>query len=80
MQRRLAALAILLITQTAFTFDHRHAERNALLKQHVVLISDDNASQADYTGFKTDRAALKKYLDELLAVGEADRALNAAKP
>jgi hypothetical protein len=72
MKRLLAALTLLLITQTAFAFDHRHAEWSALLKQHVALIGNGNASQVNYAGFKTDRAALKKYLDALSAVGEAD--------
>jgi hypothetical protein len=29
----------------------------------VALIGNGNASQVDYAGFKTDRAALKAYLD-----------------
>ena len=72
MKRLLAALTLLLITQTAFAFDHRHVEWSALLKQHVALIGNGNASQVNYAGVKTDRAALKKYLDALSAVSEAD--------
>lgn len=72
MKKRLAALTLLLIAHAAFAFDHRHAEWSALLEQHVVLIRNGNASQVDYAGFKTDRAALKKYLDALSAVSEAE--------
>jgi hypothetical protein len=71
--RQVVVLLLLLATPLArAAFDHRHAEWNALLKQHVVLISNGNASQVGYAGFKTDRAALKKYLDALSAVGEVD--------
>ena len=72
MKRLLAALTLLLITQTAFAFDHRHAEWSALLDQHVVPITDGNASQVNYASLKADRAALKRYLDSLSAVDEAD--------
>jgi hypothetical protein len=72
MKRLLSALTLLLIAQTAIAFDHRHAEWSALLKQHVALINNGNASQVSYAGFKTDRAALQRYLDGLSAVGEAD--------
>lgn len=47
MKKLLATLALLLIAQTAFAFDHRHAEWSALLKQQVVLISNGYASQAN---------------------------------
>lgn len=71
--RWVVVLLLLLATPLArAAFDHRHAEWSALLKQHVVLISNGNASQVDYAGFKTDQAALKRYLDSLSAVGEAD--------
>ncbi len=72
MKKQLAALTLLLIAHAAFAFDHRHADWSALLEQHVVLISNGNASQVDYAGFKTDRAALEKYLDALSAVSEAE--------
>ena len=66
-------LALLLAAfQVQAAFDHRHAAWDALLKKHVVLISNGNASQVDYAGFKAERAALKAYLDSLSAVAETD--------
>ena len=72
MKKLLAALTLILVAQTAFAFDHGHAAWDALLKQQVGLITNGNASQVDYAGFKADRAALKPYLDALSAVSEAD--------
>ncbi|MBK8508600.1 MAG: DUF547 domain-containing protein [Candidatus Competibacteraceae bacterium] len=66
-------LALLLAAfQVQAAFDHRHAAWDALLKKHVALISNGNASQVDYTGFKAERTALKAYLDSLSAVAETD--------
>jgi hypothetical protein len=66
-------LALMLAAfQVQAAFDHRHAAWDTLLKKHVVLMSNGNASQVDYTGFKNDRATLKAYLDSLSAVPEAD--------
>lgn len=72
MKKILAILILMLISQTGFAFDHNHAAWNALLKRHVILITQGNASQVDYAGFKADRAALKQYLDALSTVSEAD--------
>ena len=55
MKKLLATLALLLITQTALAFDHRHAAWDALLKKQVVLISNGHASQVNYAGFQADR-------------------------
>ena len=63
MKKMLVLLTLLLMSRMAFAFDHRHADWDALLKQQVVLITNGNASQVNYAGFKTDRAALKRYLD-----------------
>jgi hypothetical protein len=52
-------------------FDHSHKAWDALLKKHVVLISDGNASQVRYAGLAQERAALKAYLDSLSSVSEA---------
>lgn len=66
-------LALLLAAfQAQAAFDHRHAAWDALLKKHVVLIGDGNASQVDYAGFKADRADLKAYLEALSAVPDSD--------
>ena len=53
-------------------FDHSHATWDALLKKYVVLVSGGNASQVRYAEFARDRAALKRYLDGLAGVGEAE--------
>lgn len=47
MKKLLATLALLLIAQTAFAFDHRYAAWDALLKKQVVLISNGHASQVN---------------------------------
>ena len=52
-------------------FDHAHAAWDALLKKHVRLIADGNASQVDYRGLIGDRALLAEYLKRLSAVGPA---------
>ena len=71
--RWIIVLLLLLATLLArAVFDRRYAAWDALPNQHVVLISNGNASQMNYAGFQTDQAALKRYLDSLSAVGEAD--------
>jgi hypothetical protein len=56
----------------AAAFDHAHAQWEALTKKHVVWLPGGNASQVDYDGFKSDRAALKRYLDSLSAVNPTE--------
>jgi Protein of unknown function, DUF547 len=60
-------------TTTAFaqSFDHSHAAWTALLKKHVVLLRNGQASQVRYAGFAQDREALKAYLASLAAVPKA---------
>ena len=53
-------------------FDHSHAAWDTLLKKYVVPVSGGNASQVRYAEFARDRAALKRYLDALSGVGEAE--------
>jgi hypothetical protein len=55
----------------AQTFDHSHAAWTALLKKHIVLLRNGQASQARYAGFAQDREALKAYLASLGAVPKA---------
>jgi len=52
----------------AQTFDPAHAAWTTLLKKHVVLLRDGQASQVRYDGFMADRALLKDYLDALSAL------------
>jgi len=49
-------------------FDHGHAAWTSLLRRHVVLLRDGQASQVRYAGFQADRAALKAYMASLSAV------------
>jgi Protein of unknown function, DUF547 len=49
-------------------FDHSHDAWDGLLKKHVRLISNGNASQVDYLGFVADRNLLADYLRILSAV------------
>jgi hypothetical protein len=51
--------------------DHSHAAWTALLRKHVRLLRGGQATQVAYAGFKTDRPALKAYLDSLTAVAPA---------
>jgi len=64
----LAAGAIVPASSANAAFDHSHSAFDALLQQHVVLISDGTASQVDYAAFQRKRPALQSYLAELAAV------------
>lgn len=70
MPRFVASLlfAFLPLLASAQGFDHSHAAWDALLAKHVKSISNGNASQADYKGFKQDRAALQAYIKSAEAV------------
>lgn len=52
----------------AAVFDHSHASWTSLLKRHVVLLRDGQASQVRYAGFSKDRGDLTAYLSSLSAV------------
>jgi len=65
-------LALCAGAATAQGFDHSHAAWSALLKKHVVLISEGRASQLDYAGMAKDHAALKAYLQTLSGVPQAE--------
>jgi len=52
----------------AQAFDHAHAEWTALLRKHVRLLRDGQASQVRYAGLAVDRLQLKHYLETLSAV------------
>ena len=70
----LAVFGLTSIVPAQAAFDHGHGGFDALLRQHVVLISDGTASEVDYAAFQSKRAALQAYLSELAAVspGEYD--------
>ena len=52
-------------------FDHAHTAWDQLLKKHVRIISNGNASQVDYRGFAADRSPLSAYLKSVSAVTPA---------
>ena len=49
-------------------FDHEHADWSGLLRQHVVLLRQGQASQVRYAGFLAHRAVLARYLQRLSSV------------
>ena len=53
-------------------FDHTHQSWDALLKNHVEVLSGGHASRVRYDGFARERQVLKAYLDALSGVGEAE--------
>jgi len=53
-------------------FDHQHKAWDALLRQHVVLISEGRASQLRYAALARERSALRAYLGTLSAVPRAE--------
>jgi hypothetical protein len=53
-------------------FDHSHAAFTALLKKHVLVLRNGQASQVRYGGLAADRPALKAYLDSLSAITPAE--------
>ncbi len=70
-----AALPALALHRPAWAqaagFDHSYAAFTALLKRHVLVLREGQASQVRYGGLAAERAALKAVLDTLSAVGEA---------
>jgi hypothetical protein len=66
-----AGLAFAAPAAFAQSFDHTHAAWTALLKKHVALLRNGQASQVRYAGFAQDRDALKAYLATLAAVPKA---------
>lgn len=66
------ALPLLAALHARAAFDHGHEAWHTLLKKHVRLISDGNASRLDYTGVAAQRPALDAYLASLSAVPAAE--------
>lgn len=59
---------LLLTSGMAHAFDHSHAVWDELLKRHVILLAEGNASRVDYAGMQADQSVLDRYLDGLSAV------------
>jgi len=72
MKRLLLAFALAAAPLAAFAFDHTHAAWDALVKKHVRLVDGGKASQVHYADLARERPALKAYLAEVSAVGEAE--------
>jgi hypothetical protein len=61
-------LSMALLASQAFASSFDHGAWDALLKAHVVEISNGVSTQVDYAGFGRDRTKLKAYLSSLGAV------------
>lgn len=55
-------------SQSAGSFDHRHAAWDQLLRRHVVVAADGTSSTLRYRALMAERQALRAYLDSLSAV------------
>jgi hypothetical protein len=66
------AAALLAASSAALAFDQSHAAWDALLKRHVLVAPDGNASRVDYAGLRADPSAFQSYLDGLSSVTEAE--------
>jgi hypothetical protein len=64
----LLLLGLLSAGVAAQAFDHTHGVWTGLLKRHVLLNPEGNASRVNYAGMQADRALLERYLAELSAV------------
>jgi Protein of unknown function, DUF547 len=71
LSQTLTSFVLLLTSSFAFAFDHSHKAWEDLLKAHVKLINNGNASQVNYKGFVADRAKLDAYTNSLSAVPKA---------
>lgn len=78
-RHRLRFVAALLLSLALFpglaaaqAFDHRYQAWTALLVKHVQWNAQGTESTVDYAGFKQDRGELKKVLDALSGVSQAE--------
>jgi hypothetical protein len=73
MKRWILLIAALLLGGSAWAqFDHGYTAWDGLLKKHVRWLPDQKQSRVDYDGFKADRAELKRVLDAMSAVSQAE--------
>lgn len=61
-------VALLLISGSAWAFDHSHAEFSGVLKEHVRWNKKGTESTVNYAALKADSGPLKRYLQQLSAV------------
>jgi hypothetical protein len=69
--RRALLILALNAALPAFAFDASYAAWDALLKKHVMLLPDGNASRVDYTALHRSRAELEAVLQDLQSVSRA---------
>jgi len=69
---RAGLLIWLLSCSPVLALDHSHAQWNALLQKHVVLLDGGKASQLRYAGMAQDRPALRSYLEQLSKVRQEE--------
>jgi hypothetical protein len=70
--RAIVAACLMAATGAALAFDQKHAAWDTLLKHHVVVAKDGNASRVDYAGLHANPGALQSYLGELSSVTQAE--------
>ncbi|HEX5768449.1 MAG TPA: hypothetical protein VFX94_09475, partial [Burkholderiales bacterium] len=70
--KKICLAALLMLALPAWAFDRSHKSWDAMLKKHVVLLEGGKASQVNYQGMATERAALTEYLHSLSRVGEQE--------
>jgi len=63
MKRILCVIALLIGPPATAAAGFDHGVWDGLLQRHVVMIDRGHASQVDYKGMGTERAALKNYLE-----------------
>ncbi len=68
LRRWLPVLALILASAHASAFDHSHANWTSALQAHVEWNAAGTASTVDYTRWRSDRAALDRYLASLSAL------------
>ena len=72
LKRLLLALLLFSITHAASATRFDHAIWDELLREHVYMINQGQASQVNYFGFAQNHGLLQKYLSQISAVRESD--------
>lgn len=72
LKRLLLALLLFSITHAVSATRFDHAIWDGLLREHVYMINQGQASQVNYFGFAQNHGLLQKYLSQISAVRESD--------
>ena len=62
----------LLVEQTILADAFDHSQWDQLLKQHVAVLRDGQATEVNYSGMSNDRSQLKEYLQQLSKVSQSE--------